>query len=567
MVSFNIMKTNPLLYLCCIALLALQTLIARAAPPTSPPQMNTSTAGEFSAVGNALAELLKTHDVQRFVAEMAPTDKDIRAVVPTNMFENENDPEAFSQFTGHASQAAQSTAEALLARADSLHLNFADSNLVASVIPPEAMARIFFASNPGPDNQGAPFVRRLQFILSPNANAAPSTNGDFKIAVNELIKFPSGWKINGGAEWADFPSSVAGEKVRHEMAILQKISDQHGLTGQDDPALLQLADAVVHFIRAGDFQVYQEDALANGNDVYALIQKITKSQGQPAPAPADFFQNWNPQQQDWLNAAGTVLELMTNSGIDLKDAQIQVTSASVEKLQAPIGSGLDGMAGVQFQMQFSVQSTGKSKTGTSLAGDYSLSADQIMRLADNWRISGNLQWDKMPDGVLAAKDEAQLELQSYLATHTTLPPGIEAPDIEFTRLDNGQKMKLSDLRGKVVVLDFWATWCGPCQEPMAHLQTLRDQNPDWKDRVAIVPLSIDDAIGIIRNHVETRGWTNTFNVWAGEGGFDSAPAQAFHVKGIPATYIIDAQGKIVTAGHPAGMDIDGEVNALLNPGK
>ena len=563
------MKSNPLLSMCCIAFLALQTLVVRADPPTTPPQIDTTY--DFSAVGNALAQLLKSHDIQHFVAEMAPNDKDIRAVVPTNLFANENDPEAFSQFTGHASQAVQTAAEELLERADSLHLNFADSNLVASVIPPEAMARIFFDSNPGPNNQGAPFVRKLEVILSPNANAAPSTNGDFKIAVKELIRFPSGWKINGGAEWADFPSSVVGEKVRHEMAILQKISDQQGLTGQDDPALLQLANAVVHFIRAGDVQVYQQDALANGDDVYALIQKITKSQGQPAPAPSDFFQNWNPKQQDWLNAVGTVLDLMTNSGINFKDAQIQVTSASVEKLQAPppMGpeSGLDGMGGVQFQMQFSVQSNGKSKTGTSLAGDYTLSADSIIRLGDNWRISGSLHWDKMPEGVLAAKDEAQLELQSYLATHTTLPPGIEAPDIEFTRLDNGQKMKLSDLRGKVVVLDFWATWCGPCQVPMAHLQTLRDQNPDWKDRVAIVPISIDDTIDVLRHHVEVRDWTNTFNVWAGEGGFGSTPAQTFHVNGVPTTYIIDAQGKIVTAGHPAGMDIDGEVNSLLTPGK
>jgi thiol-disulfide isomerase/thioredoxin len=118
-----------------------------------------------------------------------------------------------------------------------------------------------------------------------------------------------------------------------------------------------------------------------------------------------------------------------------------------------------------------------------------------------------------------------------------LPPRFEAPDIEFTRLDNDKVMKLSDMRGKVVVLDFWATWCGPRQEPMAELQTLVRDRPDWNDRVAIVAISIDDTLPVVRSHLDKRGWTNSFNVWAA-GGWTSAAAKKFRITGVPTTYIV-----------------------------
>lgn len=123
-----------------------------------------------------------------------------------------------------------------------------------------------------------------------------------------------------------------------------------------------------------------------------------------------------------------------------------------------------------------------------------------------------------------------------------LTNGTKAPDIEMVRLADKAPERLSDYTDKIIVLEFWATWCGPCQPKMADLQQYYGQYPDWRSNVVLIAASVDDTEDIATKHLKAKGWDQTHNVWVG-----THAKKAYHIDGIPTAYVIDRQGKIVAA--------------------
>ena len=138
---------------------------------------------------------------------------------------------------------------------------------------------------------------------------------------------------------------------------------------------------------------------------------------------------------------------------------------------------------------------------------------------------------RIDEGERVALEAENIYAESIRKRLTSQP----APDFELERLSGGT-VKLSDLRGKVVVLNFWATWCGPCRQEMPHLAKVYEK---YRDRgFEILAITTDEKADRpkVAPFVEEHGLT--FPVL-----YDDGIAGAYGVNGMPATVYIDAQGR------------------------
>jgi peroxiredoxin len=114
--------------------------------------------------------------------------------------------------------------------------------------------------------------------------------------------------------------------------------------------------------------------------------------------------------------------------------------------------------------------------------------------------------------------------------------GVLAPDISVTSLD-GQTIKLSALKGKRVVLDFWATWCPPCRQEIPHFIQLYNQTS--RDNLVIVGISDEDP-KTLRDFVKKQGVNYPI------ASAKDLPSPYADIQAIPTTFFIDRQGVIQT---------------------
>ncbi len=138
--------------------------------------------------------------------------------------------------------------------------------------------------------------------------------------------------------------------------------------------------------------------------------------------------------------------------------------------------------------------------------------------------------------------------------------GQPAPDIALPN-PGGQTMKLSDLKGKVVLLDFWASWCGPCRRANPHVVKTYNKYKDKGFTVFSVSLDRPGQAerwkqAIAQDKLSWPYHVSDLKYW------NSAPASVYGVRGIPKTFLIDKDGTIASTS-VSPYSLDQELEKLL----
>ncbi len=137
-------------------------------------------------------------------------------------------------------------------------------------------------------------------------------------------------------------------------------------------------------------------------------------------------------------------------------------------------------------------------------------------------------------------------------------PGELAPLFTLARAD-GPELALEALRGWPVVLNFWATWCGPCAVEMPELQHLQDT---YAGALTVVGVNTGESRAIVQAWAAERGLTFPLVL-----DVTHEVASAYQLRGQPTTYLLDAEGRIVDIlyGPTTFSDLSRRIEPLLRP--
>ncbi len=118
---------------------------------------------------------------------------------------------------------------------------------------------------------------------------------------------------------------------------------------------------------------------------------------------------------------------------------------------------------------------------------------------------------------------------------STYKPSVELPDLRFTTVD-GRELKLSELKGKVVLVNFWATWCPPCKEEMPIFE--REYRRCKEKGFEVLAVNMDSSEGALKRFLEENSYS--FTIVKPVGDLE----REVKLMGFPTSYLLGKDGKV-----------------------
>lgn len=157
--------------------------------------------------------------------------------------------------------------------------------------------------------------------------------------------------------------------------------------------------------------------------------------------------------------------------------------------------------------------------------------------------------------------EAQIVKFEGIARRLSLPGNVM--QISGTTAE-GEEFDWSEYRGKVVLVDFWASWCGPCR---AQIPNMKAQLEKYGDRgFAVVGINLDNTMEEYQSYIDREGlkWVNLMSQNENERGWNHPIAVQYGITGIPTAILVDRQGKVVSMS-AQGQELNRLLKELLDP--
>ncbi|MFM7245684.1 MAG: TlpA family protein disulfide reductase, partial [Planctomycetaceae bacterium] len=171
------------------------------------------------------------------------------------------------------------------------------------------------------------------------------------------------------------------------------------------------------------------------------------------------------------------------------------------------------------------------------------------RIDDRWYIARpSISGAELTITPVAPPGSDVAALQKPVEVRPMLAAGTPAPAFTVESAD-GKPLSLADFKGRIVILDFWATWCGPCLASMPGLEKLYQKVKD--QNVEVLSLNVYDDKESFDEWIAVNRGTN-FNFTfafdpADKGSAESVAGMKYNVPGLPTLYVIDGEGRVAAA--------------------